>query len=58
MRNVRRETMDAFKKMKKDSVITEDEQKTAETQLQKVVDEAIKNVDKIAAEKEKEIMAV
>ena len=58
MRNVRRETMDAFKKMKKDSVITEDEQKTAETQLQKVVDEAIKNVYKIAAEKEKEIMAV
>ena len=58
MSNVRRETMDAFKKMKKDSVITEDEQKTAETQLQKVVDEAIKNVDKIAAEKEKEIMAV
>ena len=58
LRAIRRDANEQIKKMKKDSVITEDEQKTAETQLQKVVDEAIKNVDKIAAEKEKEIMAV
>ena len=58
IRNVRRDAMEAFKKMKKDSLITEDDQKTAETQLQKTVDEYIKEVDKVAAEKEKEIMSV
>ena len=57
-RNIRRDAMEAFKKMKKDSVITEDVQKTAETQLQKAVDEYIKDVDKTAADKEKEIMSV
>ena len=58
VRNVRRDAMEAFKKMKKDSEITEDEQKTAETQLQKAVDDFIKEIDKVAAEKEKEIMEV
>ena len=58
VRNVRRDAMEAFKKMKKDSEITEDEQKTAETQLQKAVDDFIKEIDKVAAEKEKEIMSV
>ena len=58
IRNIRRDAMEAFKKMKKDSQITEDDQKTAETQLQKAVDEYIKEVDKVAAEKEKEIMSV
>ncbi|MCR4620817.1 MAG: ribosome recycling factor [Clostridiales bacterium] len=58
IRNIRRDAMEAFKKLKKDSQITEDEQKTAETQLQKTVDDFIKEVDKVAAEKEKEIMSV
>ena len=58
IRNIRRDAMEAFKKMKKDSQITEDDQKTAETQLQKAVDDFIKEVDKVAAEKEKEIMSV
>lgn len=58
VRNIRRDTMEAFKKLKKDSLISEDEQKTAETQLQKVVDEQSKEIDKLSAEKEKEIMSV
>ena len=58
IRNIRRDAMEDFKKMKKDSQITEDDQKTAETQLQKAVDDFIKEVDKVAAEKEKEIMSV
>ena len=58
IRNIRRDTMEVFKKLKKDSLITEDDQKTAETQLQKAVDDCIKNIDKIAADKEKEIMSV
>ena len=44
--------------MKKNSEITEDDQKSAETDIQKIHDAAIKELDKIAAEKEKEIMSV
>ncbi len=58
VRNIRRDIMEVFKKMKKDSEITEDDQKTAETKLQKVVDEYIKKIDDAAAEKEKEIMSI
>ena len=58
VRAIRRDAMEAIKKMKKDSVITEDEQKTAENELQKVTDSHVKELDAIGANKEKEIMAV
>ena len=58
VRAIRRDAMDALKKMKKDSQITEDDQKAGETELQKVTDNHIKELDKIGAEKEKEIMSV
>ena len=58
IRSIRRDAMDQLKKMKKDSKITEDEQKTAEADLQKVHDAAIKDADKMCADKEKEIMSV
>ncbi len=58
IRSIRRDAMEAIKKMKKDSVITEDDQKTAETELQKVTDGKIKEIDRIGADKEKEIMSV
>lgn len=58
IRAIRRDAMEGIKKLKKDSVITEDEQKTAETELQKVTDAHIKDIDRIGAEKEKEIMSV
>ncbi len=58
IRSIRRDTMEQIKKLKKDGEITEDDQKDAESELQKVTDEHIKDLDKIAAEKEKEIMAV
>ena len=58
IRNIRRDAMDAIKKMKKDSVITEDDQKKAEDELQKVTDKHIKEMDRIGADKEKEIMSV
>ena len=58
IRNTRRDAMDAVKKLKKDSKITEDDQKTAETELQKVTDAKIKEIDKISADKEKEIMSI
>ena len=57
MRNMRRDAMEQFKKLKKDSQITEDDQRKAEDELQKLTDAQIKEIDKIAAEKEKEIMS-
>lgn len=57
-RNIRRDAMEQFKKMKKESLITEDDQRKAEEEMQKATDNAIKEIDKIAAEKEKEIMEV
>ena len=44
VRAIRRDSMEAVKKLKKDSKITEDEQKQAETELQKITDNAIKAV--------------
>ena len=44
--------------MKKDSTITEDEQRKGEEEMQKITDKAIKDVDAICAAKEKEIMEV
>ena len=58
IRAVRRDTMDQLKKQKKDSEITEDDLKDAETELQKLTDGKIKELDTIGAEKEKEIMSV
>ena len=58
VRNIRRDAVEQFKKMKKNSEITEDDQKSAEADIQKIHDNAIKELDKIAAEKEKEIMSV
>lgn len=58
IRNSRRDALEAIKKLKKDSKITEDDQKAAETEMQKVTDSKIKEIDKISAEKEKEIMSI
>ena len=58
IRNSRREAVDACKKMKKNGDITEDDQKKTEEAIQKLTDNAIKEIDKICEEKEKEIMDV
>ena len=58
IRNIRRDAMETVKKMKKDSEITEDDQKIAEKDLQKVTDSHIEELDRIGADKEKEIMSV
>ena len=56
IRNIRRDAMDYIKKLKKDSTITEDEQKKAEKDLQDLTDKYIKKVDEACAVKEKELM--
>ncbi len=58
IRNVRREAMDKFKAMKKNSEITEDEQKEYEKELQDLTDKRCKEIDALAAAKETELMAV
>ena len=58
MRNIRRDGMDYVKKLKKNSEITEDEQKKAEKELQDLLDKFIKKVDEVTATKEKELMAI
>ena len=58
MRNIRRDGMDYVKKLKKNSEITEDDQKKAEKDLQDLLDKMIKKVDDATAAKEKELMAI
>ena len=58
MRNIRRDGMDYVKALKKKSEITEDDQKTAEKDLQDLLDKYIKRVDEALAAKEKELMAI
>lgn len=58
MRNIRRDGMDYIKKLKKDSTITEDDQKKAEKDLQDILDKYIKKVDETLAAKEKELMSI
>ena len=58
IRSIRRDAMEQFKKLEKDTKITEDDRKSAEKKMQDKTDDAIKNIDKLCAEKEKEIMAV
>ena len=58
MRNIRRDGMDYVKKLKKNSEITEDDQKKAEKDLQDLLDKMIKKVDDSTAAKEKELMAL
>ena len=58
VRNVRRDAMDDLRKAEKDSVISQDEQKRLEAEVQKLTDEAVKRVDEALKTKEQEIMQV
>ncbi|MBQ0091724.1 MAG: ribosome recycling factor [Clostridiales bacterium] len=56
IRNLRRDANEDSKKQKKDSLLTEDEQKEAEKNIQDLTDKMIKKVDEVVAKKDKEIM--
>ena len=58
VRNIRRDAMEDFKKMKKNSEITEDDQKNLEKEIQDLTDKRCKDIDEITAKKETELMAV
>ena len=56
IRNVRRETIEKLKAMKKASELTEDDLKQGEKKTQELTDKFTKKVDSISADKQKEIM--
>ena len=58
IRAIRRDGIDEAKAKQKNSEITEDELKSPETEIQKITDKYIDEIDKILADKEKEIMSV
>ena len=58
VRNVRRDGMDALKKMEKDGDISKDEQKSFEADVQKLTDQFVARIDESLKTKEAEIMQV
>ncbi len=58
VRNIRRDAIDEYKKQQKNGDITEDDLRGLEKEVQTLTDNSIKEVDKIAAEKEKELLEV
>lgn len=58
VRQIRRDSIEKIKTMKKNSEITEDDQKNGEEEIQKITDDFVKRIDEIAAAKTKEIMEI
>ncbi len=58
VRQVRRDANETLKKASKDKVLSEDEAKKAEADIQKLTDDAIKKIDQIAKEKEQSILTL
>jgi ribosome recycling factor len=58
VRHVRRDGLDVVKKLEKDHKISEDDEKRSSEQVQKATDEAIAEIDRMLATKEKEILTV
>jgi ribosome recycling factor len=58
VRNLRREANDALKKLVKDKTISEDDERRAQDDVQKLTDRFVADIDKLVAQKEAEIMTV
>lgn len=58
VRNLRRDAIDAIKKAEKEKKISEDEKKTYEEEVQKIIDANIKEIESIAKEKEEELLEI
>ena len=58
IRSIRRDAMEKYKAMKKNSEITEDDLKDCEDKIQKLTDKFVKQVDTHVAEKEKEVLSI
>ena len=58
IRNIRRDANESLKKLTKDKACSEDDERRANDEIQKLTDKAIIDVDKMVAEKEKEVLTV
>ena len=58
VRNIRRDANEGVKKLVKDKLASEDDQKRSEAEIQKITDKHIAEVDRLVAGKEQDIMAV
>ena len=58
IRNIRRDALHQVKELLKDKTITEDEERRAEDEMQKLTDKSIKDVDAVVKAKEDELMAL
>ncbi|CAG9182111.1 Ribosome-recycling factor [Cupriavidus laharis] len=58
VRNLRRDANEQFKKLVKDKAISEDDERRGQEDVQKLTDKYVAEIDKMVAEKEKEIMTV
>ena len=58
IRNVRRDAMDALKKMKNNKELSEDEHAVCEKEIDKLISESVDKVDKLCADKEKDVLSV
>ena len=58
VRNIRRDAMDALKKMKNNKELSEDEHATCEKDVDKFISESIEKIEKLCTEKEKDILSV
>jgi ribosome recycling factor len=58
VRNIRRDANNHVKKLLKDKVITEDDERKSENDIQKLTDEYIKKIDEVISHKEKEVMTI
>ena len=58
IRNIRRDALDEIKQLKKDTSISEDDEKRFENEVQKLTDDSIKKIEELLVQKEKDIMQV
>ncbi len=58
IRNIRRDGMDTLKKMKNNKELSEDEHAICEKDLDKVISESIEKIEKLCADKEKDVLSV
>ncbi len=58
VRNIRRDAMDSLKKLKNEKVVSEDEHANAEKEVDKHISKEIERIEKLAADKEKDVLSV
>lgn len=58
VRNIRRDANEALKKLVKDKAVSEDDERRAQDDIQKLTDKFVLEIDKLVADKEKEVLTV